>query len=611
VNDERIPQLTADQAFNELGWAIIPANKNKRPLITAWKEFQSRAPTPEEFSAWQKLNPAGWALITGAVNGRVTLDFDGQQGQQLLLIQLGIEAHRRTPSGKTKRELGKKYPGLDIRADGGYVLFSGHTEKGEYHWLRGPTPHALGLLPEELRADLGLLHPPQAKPQPKPGTQQHRADGHVEAERLIRMALERAPGEGRNNTGFWLAAQLRDNAFEFASAHTAMLDYRSRVPDINTKGQPEGYTEEEVMATLREVFRQPPREPWTHRPAAEPEPSPAQTSPGPPQIQIVRGGYPVAVNQAEETLLVHYERLKLFCRGGSDLVRVVQLTQEEKGGGLLRPAGIVKLVPVTETWLTETLDKLVEWLRWDARDSKTKRIDCPEKVARNYLGRAPEWKLPWLTGIITVPIIRPDGTILERPGYDKTTELFLTEGDWLPVPSSPTPQQITEALNVLQKPLAEFHFVSLAARSVMMAAIFTAIQRRLLPSAPLFAFDAPSQRSGKTLLACIVAIIAMGREVPSREFVKDQDELRKSLFTALREGHPIINLDNIVGTFDSPNLAPILTQLELHRPRSRPDERRNLRHQLHVALYRKQPFIPWRSHLAHTHLPNRPRRRAP
>jgi hypothetical protein len=227
VNEQRVTQskvtrqdlpnaaheLTPDQAF-KLGWAIIPANKNKRPILTAWKEFQSRAPTPEEFSAWQKLKPAGWALITGTVNGRVTLDFDGEQGQQLL-IQLGIEAHRSTPSGgfhadfehpgwpvptlngKTKRELGKKYPGLDIRADGGYVLFAGHTDKGEYHWLRDPTPHALALLPEELRADLGLLHPQQ----PKLSTHEHRADGHVEAERLIGMALERAPGEGRNNTG--------------------------------------------------------------------------------------------------------------------------------------------------------------------------------------------------------------------------------------------------------------------------------------------------------------------------------------------------------------------------------------------------------------------------
>jgi putative DNA primase/helicase len=226
-------------------------------------------------------------------------------------------------NGKTKRELGKKYPGLDIRADGGYVLFSGQTEKGEYHWLRDPTPHPLSLLPEELRAALGLLHPPQPKPQQlKPSTQQHRADWHVEAERLIRMALERAPGEGRNNAGFWLAVQLRDNAFDFASAHTAMLDYRSRVPDVNTKGQPEAYTEEEVMATLREVFRQPAREPWStgsgkpaarSHPNADPAPRPASSQPEPfPRINLVTGYQPEDVGNAERLIRAYGNDLR-YC----------------------------------------------------------------------------------------------------------------------------------------------------------------------------------------------------------------------------------------------------------------------------------------------------------
>jgi hypothetical protein len=42
----------------------------------------------------------------------------------------------------------------------------------------------------------------------------------------------------------------------------------------------------------------------------------------------------------------------------------------------------------------------------------------------------------------------------------------------------------------------EFSFVDEAARAVLLAAIITAIQRRLLDYAPLFGFDASGQRGG-------------------------------------------------------------------------------------------------------------------
>ena len=282
--------ITPERAF-QLGWSIIPTGVNKKPIIDTWKPFQSRRPTQDEVSQWKALKPATWAMITGEVSSRITLDFDGEKGRKTLDF-LGLNPHRRTPSGgfhvdfkspewrvktlnhKSKRELGDRWPGLDIRADGGHVCIAGRTTRGEYTWLRDPSepPDDLKLLPTDLREFLGLLQSPVAPV--KAEDQSHHADGkphenqivsigRVDAERLVCMALDRAAADGRNNTGIWLGCQLRDNGYAFGEAESVMQNYRSRCPGIDTKGQPEPYTEQEMKATLLEAFSRPAREPWT------------------------------------------------------------------------------------------------------------------------------------------------------------------------------------------------------------------------------------------------------------------------------------------------------------------------------------------------------------
>jgi hypothetical protein len=141
------------QAARQAGYSVIPIGANKKPLLNTWKPFQSRFPTDHEFMTWLKLNPPLWAFVTGAISRVVCLDFDGESGRQTL-EKLGLKPHRSTPSGgfhvdflhpgwyvktlnsKSKRELGIKWPGLDIRADGGYVIFHGRTAAGAYEWLR-------------------------------------------------------------------------------------------------------------------------------------------------------------------------------------------------------------------------------------------------------------------------------------------------------------------------------------------------------------------------------------------------------------------------------------------------------------------------------------------
>jgi hypothetical protein len=279
------------------------------------------------------------------------------------------------------------------------------------------------------------------------------------------------------------------------------------------------------------------------------------------EIIIQPGQMPQIVDAAEKVLVAHAARLRIFQRSGQ-IVRVIQLDSREDAGGLKRPEGTVQLASVPAVNLQETLECLISWVRID-KNGEPKAADCPARVPATYLARK-DWKLPVLLGVVEAPILRPDGSILSVPGYDDATGLFLCADEgWPAVPDAPTREDAEAALSDLLEPFAEFPFVDGAegaARSVLAAAILTAIQRRGLESAPLFAFDAPSQRSGKSLLAEGVGLIATGHRPPATGVSRSEDELRKAITSSLLEGQAIVNLDNITHPLDSPHLARAITQ---------------------------------------------------
>lgn len=74
-------------------------------------------------------------------------------------------------------------------------------------------------------------------------------------EGLLEEALARAAG-GRNNTGFWLACQLRDSGMDYDAARDVMNTYRQSV----SVGS-DSYNGREALASLRQAYRRPARDP--------------------------------------------------------------------------------------------------------------------------------------------------------------------------------------------------------------------------------------------------------------------------------------------------------------------------------------------------------------
>ena len=279
-----------------------------------------------------------------------------------------------------------------------------------------------------------------------------------------------------------------------------------------------------------------------------------------PAIVLLPGQLPEAVDRAEAALLPLCERLGIFQRAG-ELVRVVSLPELRADAYLKRVKGTIQLESLNATVLTELFNRIAEWRRPKGRTTVT--TDCPQKIASFYLSRRGSWRVPVLAGIVAVPLLKKDANLLDRPGYDEPSCLYLaSELDVSSIPNRPTPDDAKAALETLTAPFAEFPFVSAQDRSVHAAAILTAIQRPLLRACPLFGYSAPTQRSGKSQLPESVAIIAVGRPAAATAVSHDEEEIRKMITSTLREGHTIVNLDNLEHSLASPSLAKAITQSE-------------------------------------------------
>lgn len=234
-------------------------------------------------------------------------------------------------------------------------------------------------------------------------------------------------------------------------------------------------------------------------------------------------------------------------------------------GGQLALADEGRVHPLCEHALAHHLGNSIQFWKFEQRGSASLPVDCdpPTGLLKQVIAQGERRKLKSLDGVITGPTIRLDGSLLITPGYDPTTRLlFDPMGEAVPdVPYYPTLEQAGEALDALLQPFQTFPFVDATAKGALLAAILTAAIRPVLPTAPAFAFDAPIQGSGKTLLASCIGALAEGRgpDVWPHTQGRDDEEIRKRLFTALRTGCRALVWDNVTGTFDSASMAAFIT----------------------------------------------------
>ena len=200
--------------------------------------------------------------------------------------------------------------------------------------------------------------------------------------------------------------------------------------------------------------------------------------------------------------------------------------------------------------------------KYNAKRNRWEMIDPPSDVIEQLLDLG-HWPFDTIKGIINSPTMRPDGSLLTVPGYDKATQLwYKSSGDIeLPtIPEQPTKEDALRALEQLTDLLAGFPFKDDISKAVAIAGLMTPVLRGAFEFAPLFLILAPEPGSGKSYLVQTNGTLATGRAPVPVPMSENKEELDKRLSAVAFGAKPILHLNNLDFDLESSLLNQMITE---------------------------------------------------
>lgn len=257
------------------GWFVFPCHESgekvKKPYTLHGKDDATT--DPGIINGWWKRWPGALIGVYCEKSGIFAVDIDAKNGHDGFLTWQKLVDNQEddglpdvgprqyTPSGgahlifslpadlKIPNTAGKLGDGLDLRSNG-YICTG-----GAYEWIPGHGPESpLRAAPGWLLQAIRDISSPRPDSRPITGKTEPRNDS---GEYWLNKALARANIGSRNDSGFWLACQLRDSGMSKGEAESVLRSYVGRVP----QGAGAIYTEGEALASLREAYSAPPRTP--------------------------------------------------------------------------------------------------------------------------------------------------------------------------------------------------------------------------------------------------------------------------------------------------------------------------------------------------------------
>jgi hypothetical protein len=194
------------------------------------------------------------------------------------------------------------------------------------------------------------------------------------------------------------------------------------------------------------------------------------------------------------------------------------------------------------------------------------KVSPPRDLVQNVMAH-PSWPFPALKGIVEVPVLRPDGSILATPGYDPDTKLYYRPIAGLECPLislHPTRDEAKKAAQFINDELLHgFPFVDDASKANALAALLTpTLRHAIVGQVPAGVTTATKAGTGKTIMQEMMGVISTGRWTPMHNppFKRDDDaEWSKVITAVLIKGSTIICFDNVDGLLRSPSLASAIT----------------------------------------------------
>jgi len=263
------------------------------------------------------------------------------------------------------------------------------------------------------------------------------------------------------------------------------------------------------------------------------------------------------VDAAQDALL---QTGGIYQRAGQ-LVRVTY-DPSSKPRWLQRPPRAPVLEAYSVEALREQMAKAATWRRGE------RKVLPPRWAADTLLARG-AWPFPVLESVSDCPVLRPDGSIFDRNGYDAETGVLVSLDRGMAelsgqIPAEPSREVAQAALQVLADPFQDFPFREASDRAAALAIPLTLIARPLVPGpVPMFGARAPTPGSGKTLLGDTGSVIVTGRTLPRLSPGRSAGEEAKRILALALEGTSAVLLDNVEHVFGSAPLAAALTGAEV------------------------------------------------
>lgn len=521
--------LRSALTYARWGWAVFPC-RGKKPATK--NGLKNASDDIDLITKWWAKVDHNIGIATGSVSGVWVLDIDTGDGKvgEDSLKQLEAE-HGEIPT--TWQAIsgggGMHYyfslpkdadfphnsasaiaPDIDVRGEGGYIIAppSKHERGREYAW---EVEH----------------HPKEVKIAPAPDW-------------LLKLALgatlvnggppKTLKGKGRNSTLISLAGTMKRRGMS-QDAIVAALHEQNRAacrPPLEAS---------EVDAIAKSIDRY--------------EAGDLKPTPGDPSLPTIKLSVRVSDMADEaEAALAKSDRVRLYVRG-SALAQVIESD------------GVASIHSLPEPQLLAALSVAANFVKVKTtKDGIDETLMQPPREVVSVLHTRGHWRFPTIRGLSEVPTFRPDGTLISESGYDEATGIYYQApaGVVFSVPEHPTMEDALSALRVLREPFQDFGFGAPCFESAHIAALVTALIRPAITgSVPVFAFEASTQGTGKTLLANLIGLLATGRDLPRMPQPRDEDENCKRITVQIARGARLMLIDNLTRRFGDGTIGALIT----------------------------------------------------
>jgi len=183
-----------------------------------------------------------------------------------------------------------------------------------------------------------------------------------------------------------------------------------------------------------------------------------------------------------------------------------------------------------------------------AKNGEATLAPLPLAPAKSVLaGDLTRFGLPVLKEVLHTPTLLKNGRVLDRPGYDPASQLYLALPSGFKILRRPPPSKAAaiEAYAWIANIMGDFAWDDSASLANAMAFILGVAARNVIDSIMPLALVGKKFGAGKTLLCNVLAILATGTRPTLVQFPESNDQLRKLLLSHFRESPAATVFDNV------------------------------------------------------------------